>query len=69
MNIINFFEDIEKEKVPENSILREFIGGSCFYEYQIIYIKAVSNISVQNIFFIFDTVYLYKYDKSIKSLE
>ena len=33
MNIINFFEDIEKEKVPENSILREFIGGSCFYEY------------------------------------
>lgn len=32
-NIINFFEDIEKEKVPENSILREFIGGSCFYEY------------------------------------
>ena len=69
MNIINFFEDIEKEKVPENSILREFIGGSCVYEYQIIYIKAVSNISVQNIFFIFDTVYLYKYDKSIKSLE
>ncbi len=33
MNIINFFENIEKEKVPENSILREFIGGSCFYEY------------------------------------
>lgn len=32
-NIVNFFEDIDKEKVPENSILREFIGGSCFYEY------------------------------------
>lgn len=33
INIINLFEDIEKEKVAENSILREFIGGSCFYEY------------------------------------
>ncbi len=32
-NIVSFFEDIEEEKVPENSILREFIGESCFYEY------------------------------------
>lgn len=30
---LNFFEDIEFSMVPENSILREFIGGSCFYEY------------------------------------
>ena len=32
-NIISFFEEIDRVKVPENSILREFIGGSCFYEY------------------------------------
>ncbi|MDO4534366.1 MAG: nucleoside kinase [Clostridium perfringens] len=32
-NIINFFDEINKNMVPENSILREFIGGSCFYEY------------------------------------
>lgn len=30
---LNFFEDIDFSKVPENSILREFIGGSCFYQY------------------------------------
>lgn len=30
---LNFFEDIDFCKVPENSILREFIGGSCFYQY------------------------------------
>ena len=29
----NFFEDIDFDSVPKNSILREFIGGSCFYEY------------------------------------
>lgn len=32
-NIINFFKEVSKDMVPENSILREFIGGSCFYEY------------------------------------
>lgn len=31
--LIGFFDEINKDMVPENSILREFIGGSCFYEY------------------------------------
>lgn len=31
--LLGFFDDIDKIKVPENSILREFIGGSCFYKY------------------------------------
>lgn len=31
--LIGFFDEIDKNMVPENSILREFIGGSCFYEY------------------------------------
>ena len=31
--LISFFYEIDKDRVPENSILREFIGGSCFYEY------------------------------------
>lgn len=31
--LLGFFDDIDKTKVPENSILREFIGGSCFYKY------------------------------------
>ncbi|MBX7338139.1 nucleoside kinase [Clostridium chauvoei] len=30
---LGFFKEIEKEYVPENSILREFIGGSIFYKY------------------------------------
>lgn len=30
---LGFFKEIEKESVPENSILREFIGGSIFYKY------------------------------------
>ena len=30
---LNFFESIDFNNVPINSILREFIGGSCFYEY------------------------------------
>ena len=33
ISFLNFFKSISKEKVPENSILREFIGGSCFYKY------------------------------------
>ena len=32
-SFLNFFKEIEFTKVPENSILREFIGGSCFYKY------------------------------------
>ncbi|MGL5068901.1 MAG: nucleoside kinase [Sarcina sp.] len=28
-----FFEDIDFDMVPNNSLLREFIGGSCFYKY------------------------------------
>ena len=27
------FDEIDKGLVPENSILREFIGGSIFYKY------------------------------------
>ena len=30
---LSFFKTIEFKDVPENSILREFIGGSCFYQY------------------------------------
>lgn len=32
-SFLGFFKDISVEMVPENSILREFIGGSCFYKY------------------------------------
>lgn len=32
-SFLNFFKEIEFKDVPENSILREFIGGSCFYKY------------------------------------
>ncbi|MGL5820284.1 MAG: nucleoside kinase [Sarcina sp.] len=30
---LDFFEAIEFDDVPKNSILKEFIGGSCFYKY------------------------------------
>ena len=30
---LKFFDDIDFNAVPYNSILREFIGGSCFYKY------------------------------------
>lgn len=30
---LSFFEEINLDEVPKNSLLREFIGGSCFYEY------------------------------------
>ncbi|GKX67768.1 nucleoside kinase [Inconstantimicrobium mannanitabidum] len=33
ISFLNFFQEIDKDSVPENSILREFIGGSCFYKY------------------------------------
>lgn len=32
-SFLNFFKDVDEELVPDNSILREFIGGSCFYKY------------------------------------
>ncbi|MGN0143836.1 MAG: nucleoside kinase [Clostridium sp.] len=31
-SFLNFFKEIDFDEVPKNSILREFIGGSCFYE-------------------------------------
>lgn len=33
ISFLNFFKEIDFNNVPENSILREFIGGSCFYKY------------------------------------
>lgn len=30
---LSFFDEVKVDDVPKNSILREFIGGSCFYEY------------------------------------
>ena len=33
ISLLNFFKEVPIDKVPENSILREFIGGSCFYKY------------------------------------
>lgn len=32
-SFLGFFKEIDKELAPENSILREFIGGSIFYKY------------------------------------
>lgn len=32
-SFLKFFKDLDSKYVPDNSILREFIGGSCFYEY------------------------------------
>ncbi len=32
LDFIQYFEPISSESVPENSIMREFIGGSCFQE-------------------------------------
>ncbi|WP_026883878.1 nucleoside kinase [Clostridium akagii] len=32
-SFLNFFKEVDGKFVPENSILREFIGGSCFYKY------------------------------------
>lgn len=31
--LLGFFRGVDKNVVPENSILREFIGGSIFYKY------------------------------------
>lgn len=30
---LNFFKEIDIDEVLKNFILREFIGGFCFYEY------------------------------------
>lgn len=32
-SFLHFFKNVDKDIVAENSILREFIGGSCFYKY------------------------------------
>ena len=32
-SFLNFFKEVDVKMVPDNSILREFIGGSCFYKY------------------------------------
>lgn len=32
-SFLGFFKEIDKEYIPSNSILREFIGGSIFYKY------------------------------------
>jgi len=32
-SFLSFFKEIDIEEVPKNSLLREFIGGSAFYEY------------------------------------
>ena len=33
ITFLSFFKEINTNDVPKNSLLREFIGGSCFYEY------------------------------------
>ncbi|WP_446899883.1 nucleoside kinase [Clostridium sp. LBM24168] len=33
ISFLNFFKSVDEDFVPDNSILREFIGGSCFYKY------------------------------------
>ena len=30
-SFLHFFKSVDVKFVPDNSILREFIGGSCFY--------------------------------------
>lgn len=32
-SFLSFFKEISIDEVPKNSLLREFLGGSCFYEY------------------------------------
>ena len=33
IDLLDIFNEINSKNIPENSIIREFIGGSCFYEY------------------------------------
>jgi uridine kinase len=32
-SFLNFFKEVDMKVIPENSILREFVGGSVFYKY------------------------------------
>jgi uridine kinase len=32
-SFLHFFKDVDMSVIPDNSILREFTGGSCFYKY------------------------------------
>ena len=32
LDFLQYFEPIDAECIPDNSIIREFIGGSCFQE-------------------------------------
>lgn len=33
INFLHYFKEVDKDFVPTNSLVREFIGGSCFYQY------------------------------------
>lgn len=33
ISFLNFFKEVDMKYIPENSILREFVGGSVFYKY------------------------------------
>lgn len=33
IEFLHYFKEIKKDVVPTNSLIREFIGGSCFYQY------------------------------------
>ena len=33
IDLLDVFNEINSEDIPDNSIIREFIGGSCFYSY------------------------------------
>ncbi|WP_346916117.1 nucleoside kinase [Clostridium sp.] len=33
IDFLHFFKEVDKDVVPTNSLITEFIGGSCFYQY------------------------------------
>jgi uridine kinase len=33
ISFLNFFKEVDMKAAPDNSILREFVGGSVFYKY------------------------------------
>ncbi len=33
IEFLHFFKEVDKDVVPTNSLITEFIGGSCFYQY------------------------------------
>jgi len=33
INFLHYFKEVDKDFVPTNSLVREFTGGSCFYQY------------------------------------